>query len=225
MKAKRIALMAIMLVAVLCAKAQYEPGKWAILIKGGHGASHLTNMERIPLSDSNLDPQFISSSVFGMDVEYQVSKQLGLSVGLNRSWQGSGWEEFTDANNIKYKDPQIKLEYINVPLLANFYVYKGLALKTGLELGYLIDADACVRTESSLDGRDLTVKTTIDMEKDCKKFDLSVPVGISYEFKRHWVLDARYNIGLTKVNKEHVFGEKDNKNGMFIFTFGYKFDI
>jgi hypothetical protein len=49
------------------------------------------------------------------------------------------------------------------------------------------------------------------------KFDLSIPVGLSYEISRV-TLDARYNIGLLKVIK----GESI-RNKAFVFTIGYKF--
>lgn len=46
-------------------------------------------------------------------------------------------------------------------------------------------------------------------------------MGVSYEFS-NVVIDARYHLGLTKINKE---GDKSMKNSVFMLTFGYKFDI
>ena len=54
--------------------------------------------------------------------------------------------------------------------------------------------------------------------EDMNKFDLSIPVGLSYEFNRI-TFDARYNIGLTKLIK----GE-DIHNKVFVLTLGYKFN-
>jgi hypothetical protein len=42
-------------------------------------------------------------------------------------------------------------------------------------------------------------------------------MGISYEFS-DFVIDARYNLGLTKTNKE---GDKSIKNSVFMLTLGY----
>ena len=214
-----------MMVAVLSASAQYAPGKWSLQTKFGFGASQLTNMEKIPMANVTLDTKFKGAKMIGLEVEYQASKLLGISAGLTHTWQGTTWDDFTDTDNIKYKEPSIDLEYINVPVIANFYVVRGLALKAGFQIGYLVDADIYLRTESSLDGRDLTITTKLDMEKDCNKVDLSIPVGISYETTKHWVWGATYNIGLSKVNKESVSGEKDCKNGVFMLSFGYKFDL
>ena len=60
---------------------------------------------------------------------------------------------------------------------------------------------------------------SVNLKNDVKGFDLAVPVGLSYEFK-HFVLDARYTFGLTK-----VFDDFDTKNLTFQLTLGYKIDL
>jgi hypothetical protein len=64
-----------------------------------------------------------------------------------------------------------------------------------------------------------------DFKDTLEKFDLSIPMGISYEFKVPIVIDLRYNLGLTKVNKESVSGVKDYKNNVVSLTVGYKFAL
>jgi len=55
--------------------------------------------------------------------------------------------------------------------------------------------------------------------KDVNTFDLAVPVGMSYEFDR-FVVDARYNIGVTKVPKHG-----DGYTNVLQLTIGYKFNL
>ena len=55
----------------------------------------------------------------------------------------------------------------------------------------------------------------------CKKVDFSIPVGLSYEYQS-FVLDARYNIGLTKTVKDAA---EKTKNSVFQITVGYKFAL
>ena len=57
-----------------------------------------------------------------------------------------------------------------------------------------------------------------DMD-DAKTVDLSIPVGLSYEYS-NFVFDARYNFGVTK-----VADDADSKNSVFQFTLGYKFAL
>ena len=56
-----------------------------------------------------------------------------------------------------------------------------------------------------------------DKSKDgYSKTDFSIPVGISYEYM-NVVLDARYNLGLSKVHKD-----LGSKNRSFTFSVGYR---
>ena len=70
---------------------------------------------------------------------------------------------------------------------------------------------------------------TFSMSRSCKsdfnKFDFSIPVGISYEWKNHLYLDSRFNIGVTNVNKEKTIEDKDMQNVTLQVTLGYKINL
>lgn len=227
---KRLLFAIALTVATLSASAQYEPGKWSMQVKYGAGASMFTGMESLPLSTGKSDREPKFARAWGLEFEYQISNHLGLDFGFLRSWEGGGWKDFDvmDESGIqtqKIKDPKIKLDYYRFPILANFYVAKGLALKTGVHLGYLLNADLELKAEDKILDRDATLTTTIDMKPDCKRFDVGIPVGISYETRGHVVFDARFVYSLTRVNKESVEGEKDWRNASLIISFGYKFSL
>ena len=76
-----------------------------------------------------------------------------------------------------------------------------------------------------MDGSNMITDVDNDMKDECKKFDLSVPIGVSYQFKVPVTLDLRYNLGVTKVNKESVSGVDDSKNNVISLTIGYKFAL
>ena len=103
-------------------------------------------------------------------------------------------------------DETYKFDLLNIPLTADFYVAKGLALKTGVQFGFLLSA----KVEDA------------DVKDSCKKFNFSIPVGISYEIS-DFVLDFRYNIGLKNMNK----ADDGNKlrSDLVQFTVGYKFGL
>lgn len=100
-----------------------------------------------------------------------------------------------------------------MPILANVYVTKGLAVKLGVQPGFKVNAKYDTKTTAL----GVTVKTS--SEPDVKSVDFSIPVGISYEYA-NFQLDARYNWGLTKISKHG-----DDKNSVFQITLGYKFDL
>lgn len=60
-----------------------------------------------------------------------------------------------------------------------------------------------------------------DALNKCEKLNLSIPIGLSYEYS-DFVLDLRYNIGLTKTNKDD--GNK-LRSDLLQITLGYKFAL
>ena len=141
----------------------------------------------------------------GAEFEYGVTDMIGVSAGLVYSMQGY---KFSEGNY----DTTVKLDYLNVPILANVYVAPGLAVKLGVQPGFKLSSK--VKIEGS--------GTSIEGESDddgVKGFDLAIPVGVSYQYQ-NIVLDARYNWGVTK-----VFDDGDSKNSVFQITLGYKFSL
>lgn len=137
--------------------------------------------------------------VAGLEGEYYAADWFGLAVGLNYAQQGFKFEgeDFKETT---------KLDYLNVPIVGNFYVAKGLALKTGFQFGFLMNA--------KLDSQDI---------KDlCNKVNFAIPIGVSYEIE-NVVLDLRYNLGLNKTNK----ADNGNKarTDLIQITLGYKFNL
>ena len=101
-----------------------------------------------------------------------------------------------------------KLNFINVPLMVNFYILKGLALKLGLQLGFRVSA-----TEGNESVGDLY-----------ESFNLSLPIGVSYEFKSPITLDLRYVPALTPINKDSNSDWKMRSDALTL-TIGYKFEL
>ena len=143
----------------------------------------------------------------GANAEYGMTEKLGISAGVFYSLQGSKDKETAPES----KKEKTKTSYINVPILANYYVWNGLAVKAGVQPGFLLSAK----------------HGSTDVKKDAKKFDLGIPVGVSYEIS-NFVVDLRYVIGLTKTAKEQeIDGHKikAGKNQVFQLTCGYKFKL
>jgi hypothetical protein len=66
----------------------------------------------------------------------------------------------------------------------------------------------------------------MDVKDNYNKLDISIPIGASYQVPTVPIyIDARYNLGLTKLQKELSAGEEANKNQVFQLTVGYKFAL
>lgn len=72
-----------------------------------------------------------------VEVSYQLVCKFGLSTGVMYSQQGT--KLAFDKLRWNHERGAYKLDYINVPVMANFYITKGLVLKAGLQYGYNIN--------------------------------------------------------------------------------------
>lgn len=185
---KKLFLMAAVMLSSLGTFAQQAVGSFTLQPRVGINIATITDIEH---SKSRVD------FAGGLEAEYQVSDLFSLSGGLMYSRQGFKTEDLKLFGH-KFEGDSWSPSYLNVPIMANVYVVKGLAVKLGVQPGFVVDKD--------------------DAE-NMKTFDFTIPVGISYEYS-NVVLDARYNWGLTK-----LYDNFDSKNSVFQITLGYKFAL
>ena len=182
---KKFMMMVAMAFATLTASAQAEAGTLTLKPFVGMNLANMTKLH----GDMKI------GVAAGAELGYQVSDAFALTAGVAYSMQG-----------VKFDDGKVKMDYLNIPVLANYYVVKGLAIKAGIQPGFLLSAKA----------------GDTDIKDGCKKFDLSIHVGLSYEIS-DFVIDARYNLGLTKSFKgDDIDG---SKHSVIQITLGYKFAL
>jgi hypothetical protein len=220
---KKMMMMLVMATVALTASAQNEVGQLTLQPKVGLNLANLTNTDvrtnnfTNDKESGNLKGDF----AIGVEAEYGLTEKFSVAAGLLYSRQGTTFGEVKVYGNADgsvsegWDKNERNLDYLNIPIVANFYFAKGWAVKAGIQPGFLLSAKA------KIDGVASTENVDKDIKDDCKTFDLSIPLGISYEFEKA-VFDLRYNLGVTKVNKE---GEKDCKNSVIQFTVGYKFAL
>ena len=199
---KKIILSTVIMLASVGAYAQYSVGSISLQPKVGVNIANITDAD---------GPDSRIGLATGLEAEFQVTDIFSLSLGAIYSQQGAKTGISTDDADGTLT---FKLDYINVPILANVYVAKGLAVKLGVQPGFNVTAK--LEHKETAAGR--TRKTTGDVE-DVKSVDFSIPVGLSYEYA-NFQLDARYNWGVSK-----VVDDDDEKNSVFQITLGYKFKL
>ena len=226
---KKFIMMAVAAFMATAANAQFEKGTWSLQPYVGGGISTITNAGDIYYNGYKLDKESTMTYLTGVEAEYQFADKFSVAAGLNYTSQGCGWDDIKFPDGTKINEVEAELGYIKIPLVANFYIFKGFAVKAGVQFGFLVNSRFNMHAEGKESflgrNRDTDVYTSIKMMDDYKKFDFSIPVGVSYQFKVPIVIDARYQIGLTKLNKESFPGVKDNKNSVFTLTVGYKFAL
>ena len=195
---KKLFFVAVIMMASISAFAQHAPGSLTLQPRIGFSAADFNNTS---------DTEARVGLVVGPEFEYTLGNRFSLGFGLNYSQQGT---------KIKDTDVTFKLDYLTIPIVANVYLFKGFALKAGIQPG--------INLSAKLDAKNAKV----DLDNDeVKAFDLAIPVGLSYEF-RNFVLDARYNFGVTKIFDEKKLPtgvDIDSKNLGFQLTLGYKITL
>lgn len=148
--------------------------------------------------------------VGGAEFGYNINDMFAVTAGALVSMQGAKSDDTPLT-----KDVSTTLTYLNIPVLANVYVAPGLAIKAGLQPGFLLSQKAKGDMLIGNNSWEEFEKTGTD---GLKKFDLSIPLGLSYEIS-DFVIDARYNLGLTNINDGN---DEKVKNGVIMLTVGYK---
>ena len=189
--------------APLAALAQsQETGRWSVTPRVGINSSNMSGQDVYVDFNGLVKPKRQIGFVAGALVEYRYMKPLSTAVGVWYSREGFRYKDIGD-------DAHTNLDLLNFSAVENFYIADGLAIKAGLQLGYLLNV------KSVVDGR------SEDIGNSFKKLNVSIPIGLSYEY-RNVVLDARYNIGLTNLCDVELLDEKWRANSLWL-TAGYRF--
>ncbi len=190
---KKLATLLVALVASVSTFAQVEKGTITLQPMVGLMESTFT------ADEAKIKLGFIG----GVEGAYQISNRVGASVGVLYAMQGAKYEQDVLGTTVS---STTKLNTLNIPVLCNVYVWKGLAVKAGVQPEIVLSAK-----EGDESVKDLYSSANV-----------SIPVGASYDFPFGLTVDARYNIGVTNVWKGD---ESSTSNMTFQLTAGYKFAL
>jgi outer membrane protein W len=178
------------------ASAQSETGSITIQPNVGMTVASAT-------SDAGQGSKCAVGLTAGVEGMYMFTDKFGATLGVSLTGYNISGKEGPEKGKISSN------YYICVPVMADYYVAPGLALKAGVSVNFL--------ATSKFDG-----ENKVDGEKYRNLFKrgfISIPVGASYEING-FVFDARYNIGVRKIMRAT---EIKGTYNAFSFTVGYKF--
>lgn len=199
---------------------------------GGTGISTSTGNDYLAGSFISAKSKANVGFTAGVEGQYQFTDLFGLSVGAFYAREGCHYDTkgltLTDgasSYNISLNNNlNLHLDCITILVLANVYVWRGLAVKAGLQ------PEIIVHKSGSVDARIISNEGIMlmgfDADPNLHSFSLSLPVGLSYEYK-NVVLDARYCFGLTNIenNRDPELGNDKVHLNTFSVTLGYKFEL
>ena len=224
------------LLAAGAASAQSDGwSRWSVTPKAG-----LTVATHV--GDDAMESSSSLAWAAGVEATYRAAKLVSYDLGLHYTRDRvkdcsrvhlSSWEY-----DLTLDDARLLTERIDMPLLVNLHVLPGLALKAGVQPSLLLSAKMKYHmTGSMVDFLNLVGKaylaeegaqmprmavdedTSEGMKSQMRNLDVSVPVGLSYEW-RNIVVDARYHFGLTRI----VDGQDVHRRYLSL-TLGYRFGL
>lgn len=101
-------------------------------------------------------------------------------------------------------DAEANFNYINIPVIVKLYTVAGINLQAGPQFGFISKAEI----------DDTSVKESI------KKSDISLALGAGWDLPFGLTIDARYNLGLSKIDDDASF--EATKNQVIQVSLGFK---
>ncbi|MGI6223150.1 MAG: porin family protein [Prevotella sp.] len=230
-----IVLAACLLTTCLQLIAQNGVGKWSLVPHIGVSVVTMTK-DYFPAEAVTWDvkTKWRSNVAGGLDVEYQSTSIVAVSVGLWYREGGTRYKDLTlsmdeeSGTGSAFHDAYVRLNYLAIPVMAHITVAKGLSINAGLEPSFLIDQKAQYQMQTYAYDTETKRWATSGNDKiadtdgsDYQKVLLSIPVGLSYEYE-HVLLDLRYDFGLSKVFKNDL---SDSRTHGLLFTMGYRIGL
>lgn len=135
----------------------------------------------------------------GLLAHIHLDKSIALQPELVYSTQGGKFV----SNGIDYN---LKLNYINVPVLLQYMFDNGFRLEAGPQLGFLINAKSDSKNSST------------DVKANFKAIDFAVAIGVGYiKPSTRFGVDFRYNVGLNDINKSDLVNSSNRGFQLGVF--------
>lgn len=138
--------------------------------------------------------------------EIKIIDKLAIQPELLFSTQGAKFDGF-DGDS----DYDTKLNYLNIPVLAKYFITDAFTVEAGPQIGFLLSA----KTDGD------------DVKDDVKSVDLGFNFGAGYNFTENLSVGLRYTLGLSSIDdtpSEFGFdGDLSIRNSNLALALAYKF--
>lgn len=210
---KKIIFAAIAVFALNTVNAQDAKNSKSFGVKGGVNFANITDDK-----DADMKVGFFAG-VYG---EFMLSEKFSIQPEILYSTQGTKYKENGSNEFGSYAvDATFKLDYINVPVMAKYYINDKFSIEAGPYVGFLLKGIVSYDVSVSNENESVSDGDYIDLKDQLNTVDFGLGFGAGYKVNSNISLGLRYNIGLTDV-EEDAGDEMGSKNSVFQLSFGYK---
>jgi hypothetical protein len=198
MKNSKISFAIVFFLAVVSCTVAQEKSEYKLGLKGG---VNFTNVG----TTTGVTNKSLTGVHFGLFAKLPITSKVAIQPELYFTTKGG---ELTYQNVFVDGTAKFNLNYIEVPVLAVFKIFKGFNFQVGPYASYLVNSKV---TNAS----DVTFNFEDNIQSgDFKKFDTGIVAGFGIEVKKVEI-GVRYNFGLLKVGKDKTYA-----GGNYIFPDG-----
>jgi len=153
----------------------------------------------------------------GLMMEYKFNPKFAIAPEVVFAAQGGKETDKIDVEEVPgmvEAKGTFHTNYINVPLMLKFYATPAFSIDFGPQVGFNVYS----KMTASGKAGNIEAKETIDFKDMTNTVDFGLGLGATYNLTNNAFVQARYNLGLTK-----VFEDSQVKNGNLQIAFGMKF--
>ena len=145
--------------------------------------------------------------------EIKVTDKFSIQPEMLYSTQGTKADQtYTDADGSFNIDLTQKLNYLNIPVMAKYYVDKKFYVEAGPQIGFLLSAEQKAEASGVYFGQPVNETETVDNKSSLNSTDFGVNIGLGYNFSDQVGANLRYTSGLSDVDKDAKDSEIYNSN-------------
>lgn len=164
----------------------------------------------------------------GAFAEIKFTEKFSFQPELLMSTQGAKYEysesEIFGGTEFGFsEESNLKLTYLNIPLMAKYYATSKFSLEVGPQIGFLVSAKEDYEYVETIDG-DVDYSESedgIDVKDNFKSIDFGMNFGLGYNFTDNVSAGIRYNLGLSNILEDS--GDFEAQNSVFQLSLGYRF--
>lgn len=155
--------------------------------------------------------------------EIKISDKFSVQPELLFSTQGAKSEYSESDVDYSYTEKStLKLNYLNIPIMAKYYATEKFYVEAGPQIGFLMSAESKSEYSETFMGTTESASTTTDIKDSLNSTDLGLGLGLGYNFTENIGAGLRFTSGLSNIYKDAPSDFKVNNSNIAI-SVAYKF--
>lgn len=148
----------------------------------------------------------------GAVAEIKFNEKFSIQPELLYSAEGAKFTgSYPIVGNVEAK---LNYDYINIPILAKYYIVDGFSVEAGPQVGFLVKAEDKLSNAST--------ELTNDVKNNLSSTTFGLGFGVAYDLPMGLFVNGRYNLGLSDIVKNN--NNSAQKSNVIQVGLGYKFD-